>query len=270
MVNNRNYLLGAIFTLVVPMFAQSALKPLLPRNFDGKPNFNGVWQAMNEANWDVEDHSAQAGPLPAAGAIGAAPAGLGIIEGASSIPYKPEARKQRDENFKNRAKEDPEAKCFLPGVPRAVYMPYPFQIIQAPGDMLINYAYDSATRVVYMTKNHKAELDTWMGTNNGHWEGDTLVIDVTAFNGRAWLDRSGNYGSDSLHVVERYTMLDANTIQYEATLEDPDTYTKPWKIGFPLYRHREKNARLLSFKCVEFAEEMMYGDLTRKPQPTGH
>ncbi len=172
--------------------------------------------------------------------------------------------KQRDANYKNRAKEDPEAKCYLPGVPRATYMPYPFQIVQATGDMLFTYAYDSAARVVRMTKHAPAELDTWMGTNNGRWEGDTLVIDVTGFNGRAWLDRAGNFASDSLHVVERYTMLDANTIEYEATLEDPDTWTKPWKIGFPLYRHREKNARLTPFPCVEFAEEMMYGDLTKK------
>jgi hypothetical protein len=237
----------------------------IPRAADGKPNFNGIWQSMNTANWDLEDHSARAGPLLAAGAIGAEPAGIGIIEGSSTIPYKPEARKQRDENFKNRAKQDPEAKCYLPGVPRATYMPYPFQIVQSPGDILITYAYDSATRVISMGKPSVAELDTWMGTNNGHWEGDTLVIDATGFNGRAWLDRAGNYASESLHVVERYTMLDANTISYEATLEDPDTYTKPWKISFPLYRHQEKNARLLFFRCVEFSEEMLYGDLTRKP-----
>jgi len=236
----------------------------IPRTADGKPNFNGIWQSMNTANWDLEDHSAQAGPVVAAGAIGAEPAGLGIIEGGSTIPYKPEARKKRDENFKNRAKEDPEVKCYLPGVPRATYLPHPFQIVQSNDEILLAYSYDSATRRVQMTKHPKAELDTWMGTNNGHWEGDTLVIDATGFNGRAWLDRSGNFASDSLHVVERYTMTDANTIRYEATLEDPDVYTKPWKISFPLYRHQEKNARLLQFYCVEFVEEMLYGDLTRK------
>ncbi len=260
-MSKRNGFLTAALIAALPAVAQT---PRIPRGPDGKPNLNGVWQSMNTANWDLEDHSAQAGPLAAAGAIGAEPAGLGIIEGSSSIPYKPEARKKRDENFKNRAKEDPEAKCYLPGVPRATYMPYPFQIVQSPGDILLNYAYDSATRLVQMSKPQPAELDTWMGTNNGHWEGDTLVIDVTGFNGRAWLDRSGNFASDSLHVVERYTMLDANTIRYEATLEDPDTYSKPWKISFPLYRHRENNARLLSFKCVEFAEELLYGDLTKK------
>jgi hypothetical protein len=263
--------------LVLPAFAQSQtprmaakqavtqrVTPGIPRMPDGKPNFNGIWQSMNTANWDLEDHSAQAGPVVAAGAIGAEPAGLGIIEGSSTIPYKPEALKKRDVNFKNRAKEDPEVKCYLPGVPRATYMPYPFQVVQSNDEILLAYSYDSATRRVQMTKHPKAELDTWMGTNNGQWEGDTLVIDVTGFNGRAWLDRAGNFASDSLHVVERYTMLDANTINYEATLEDPDVYTKPWKISFPLYRHREKNARLLHFYCVEFVEEMLYGDLTKK------
>ena len=254
------------FTAIVPLIVvvQAAAAQGIPRMPDGKPNFNGIWQSMNTANWDVEDHSAQSGPIPAAGAIGAEPAGMGIIDGGSTIPYKAEALKKREENFKNRAKEDPEAKCYLPGVPRANYMPYPFQIVQSPGDILITYTYDNAARVVLMAKHRDAELDTWMGTNNGRWDGDTLVIDVTGFNGRAWLDRSGNFASDSLHVVERYTMLDANTINYEATLEDSGTYTKPWKISFPLYRHREKNARLAQFKCVEFAEEMMYGSPSKK------
>jgi hypothetical protein len=257
----------------VPVIAQTPAAPArakqaapgIPRMQDGKPNFNGIWQSMNAANWNLEDHSAQAGAVVAAGAIGAEPAGAGIIEGASKIPYKPDALKKRNENFKNRAKEDPETLCYLPGVPRANYMPYPFQIVQSNTDMLFAYAYDSATRVIMMAKHRAAELDTWMGTNNGHWEGDTLVVDVTGFNGRAWLDRSGNFAGDSLHVVERYTMLDANTINYEATLEDPDTYTKPWKINFLLYRHREKDARLSLFQCVEFVEEMMYGDLTKRP-----
>jgi hypothetical protein len=93
-----------------------------------------------------------------------------------------------------------------------------------------------------------------MGTNNGHWEGDTLVVDVTGFNGRAWFDRAGNFASDTLHVVERYTMLDANTIHYEAMLEDPATFTEPWKISFQLYRNRDRNQRLLLFQCVEFGD----------------
>jgi hypothetical protein len=236
----------------------------IPRMRDGKPNLNGLWQAMSSAYWDLEDHSAQAGPVVQLGAIGAIPAGMGAIEGGA-IPYKPEALAKKKENLVNRLKLDPEAKCYMPGIPRATYMPYPFEIIQSQNDILFAYSYDTATRVVLMAKHRDAEVDTWMGTSNGRWEGDTLVIDVTGFNGRAWLDRAGNFTTDSLHVVERYSLLDANTLNYEASIEDPELYTRPWKISVFLYRHREKNARLLDFKCVEFVEDMMYGDLNRKP-----
>jgi len=238
----------------------------IPRMPGGKPNLSGIWQAMNTAYWDLEDHSAGPGPTLQLGAVGAIPAGFGIIEGGK-IPYKPEALAKKKENYANRLKLDPEVKCYLPGVPRATYMPYPFQIVQSQNDVLIAYSYDSASRIVYTTKHHDAELDTWMGTSNGKWEGDTFVVDVIGFNGRAWLDRAGNFGTDSLHVVERYTPLDANTLNYEATLEDPAVYTKPWKISFPLYRHREKNARLLEFKCVEFVEDLVYGDTQKKNDP---
>jgi len=237
----------------------------IPRMADGKPNLNGIWQAMNTANWDLEDHSAQAGPIVAAGAIGAEPAGLGIIEGSSTIPYKPEALKKREENFKNRAKEDPEVKCYLPGVPRATYMPYPFQIVQSPGDILLTYAYDSAARIVLMARHREAELDSWMGTSNGHWEGDTLVIDVTGFNDQSWFDRAGNFHSEKLHVVERYTRTSPDVISYEATIEDPQVFSRPWKMSMPLYRRQEKNAQLLDFKCAEFVEELMYGKFRKKP-----
>jgi hypothetical protein len=236
----------------------------IPRMRDGKPNLNGLWQAMSSAYWDLEDHSAQAGPVVQLGAIGVIPAGMGAIEGGA-IPYKPEALAKKKENLVNRLKLDPEAKCYMPGIPRATYMPYPFEIIQSQNDILFAYSYDTATRVVLMAKHRDAEVDTWMGTSNGRWEGDTLVIDVTGFNGRAWLDRAGNFTTDSLHVVERYSLLDANTLNYEASIEDPELYTRPWKISVFLYRHREKNARLLDFKCVEFVEDMMYGDLNRKP-----
>jgi hypothetical protein len=238
--------------------------PGIPRMPDGKPNLNGLWQAMTTAYWDLEDHSAQPGPVLQLGAIGAIPAGYGVVDGGA-IPYKPEALAKKKENLANRLKLDPEVKCYLPGVPRATYMPYPFQIVQSQNDFLISYEYDSAARLIYTTKHRDAELDTWMGTSNGKWEGDTLAVDVTGLNGRAWLDRSGNFATDTLHVVERYSMLDANTLNYEATLEDPAVFTKPWKISFPLYRHREKSARLLEFKCVEFVEDLVYGEESKKP-----
>ena len=254
--------------LALPALAQNAARPGrpsgIPRMPDGKPNLNGLWQAMTTAYWDIEDHPAQSGPVVQLGAIGAIPAGSGVIEGGS-IPYKPDAVAKRKENFANRLKLDPEVKCYMPGVPRATYMPYPFQIVQSPNDVLISYAYDSAARVIFVSKHHEAELDTWMGTSNGKWEGDTLVVDVTGFNGRPWLDRAGNFATDTLHVVERYSLLDTNTLNYEATIEDPAVFTRPWKISVLLYRHREKNARLLEFKCVEFAEELVYGDVDKKP-----
>ncbi len=231
---------------------------------DGKPNLNGLWQAMTTAYWDLEDHSAQPGPVLQLGAIGAIPAGRGVVEGGA-IPYKPAALAKKKENLANRLKLDPEVKCYLPGVPRAAYMPYPFQIVQSQKDVLIAYTYDTATRVIYTTKHHDADLDTWMGTSNGKWEGDTFVVDAIGFNGRAWLDRAGNFATDSLHVVERYSMLDANTLNYEATIEDPAVFTRPWKISFSLYRHREKGARLLEFKCVEFVEDLVYGEASKKP-----
>jgi hypothetical protein len=152
----------------------------------------------------------------------------------------------------------------MPGVPRATYMPYPLQIVQSQNDVVVSYAYASAARIISVAKHHEAELDTWMGTSNGKWEGDTFVVDVTGFNGKAWFDRAGNFATDSLHVVERYSLLDANTLNYEATIEDPAVFTRSWKIEVPLYRHREKNARLLDFKCVEFVEQLMYGDIDKK------
>jgi len=238
--------------------------PAILRMKDGKPNLNGLWQAMTTAYWDLEAHPAQAGPVVQPGALLAIPAGLGVVEGGR-IPYKPEALAKKKEHLANRMKLDPEVKCYLPGVPRANYMPYPFQIIQSQGDILMAYSYDSATRVILMSKHREAEVDTWMGQSNGKWEGDTLVVDVTGFNGRAWFDRAGNFASDTLHVVERYSMLDANTLNYEATIEDPAVFTRAWKISLPLYRHRERNARLLDFKCVEFVEDLVYGDVDKKP-----
>jgi hypothetical protein len=231
---------------------------------DGKPNLTGLWQALGTSDWDIQDHGAQAGPFYQLGAIGAVPPGQGIVEGGE-IPYLPAAAATKKENFANRWKLDPVIKCYMPGVPRATYMPFPFQIIQSQKDILVAYEFASTNRLINMGKPQEAAVDTWMGTSNGHWEADTLVVDVTGFNGMAWFDRAGNFASDSLHVVERYKLLDANTMDYEATIEDPMVFSRAWKIHLPLYRHREQNARLLEFKCVEFTEELIYGDLRKKP-----
>jgi hypothetical protein len=235
----------------------------IPRMPDCKPNLTGLWQSLGTANWDIRDHSAQAGPFFQLGATGAMPAGQGIVEGGD-IPYKPEAAAKQKENLKNRLQLDPEVKCYMPGVPRGTYMPFPFQIIQSQGDIAIAYEYATANRVINMGKPKEAAVDTWMGTSNGHWEGDTLVVDVTGLNGESWFDRSGNFQSDSTHIVERYSLADADHINYEATIEDNTLFTRPWKISLPLYRRKEKNAQLNEFKCVEYAEELIYGHLKKK------
>jgi hypothetical protein len=252
----------------------------IPRLPGGKPDLNGIWQALGPANYDVERHIARAammlrkgpyGPLPAVpvmrlGAVAAVPGSLGVVEGGT-IPYKPEALKKRDENREHWIERDPEVKCFLPGVPRATYMPFPFQIIQNQRQFFIAYEYAGANRDIYFKDPGPAETDSWMGQSVGHWDGDTLVVDVTGQNDQTWFDRSGTHHSNQLHVVERYTLMGPNHIQYEATMEDPEVFTRPWKISLPLYRRMEPDARLLDFRCVEFVEELMFGEFRRKPLP---
>lgn len=240
--------------VVVPASAQPS---------SGKPNLNGIWQAVNTANWDLETHGPGAGP-PALGAFGAIPPGLGVVEG-DEIPYRPEALAKKKENFTKRWSADPELKCYMPGVPRATYMPYPFQILQGSSSIMITYEFGGAVRTINMGPPREAPVDSWMGWSNGRWEGTTLVVDVTGFNDQTWFDRAGNYHSDALHVVERYTPAGENVLQYEATIEDPKVFSRPWKISMPLYRRLEKDAQLMEFKCAEFVEELLYGPLRRKP-----
>jgi hypothetical protein len=235
----------------------------IPRMPDGKPNLTGLWQSMGTAYWDIRDHGAAAGPFFQLGATGAQPAGQGIVEGGD-IPYRPEAVAKQRDNQKNRLQLDPEVKCFMPGVPRGTYMPFPLQIIQSQSDIAIAYEYATANRVINMGKPREAAVDTWMGTSNGKWEGDTLVVDVTGLNGESWFDRAGNYMSENVHIVERYSYADADHLNYEATIDDKTLFTRPWKISLPLYRRKEKNAQLLEFKCVEYAEELIYGHLRKK------
>jgi len=253
--------LAVALALALPALAQGPAYKA-PRTADGKPNLNGIWQAMNEANWDLEAHAAGPPALAATGAIGAMPGGLGVVEGGE-IPYLPAAAAKRKENFANRMKLDPEVKCYMPGVPRATYMPYPFQIVQSKNTILLTYEYDGAERTVFMDNPGPSPSDSWMGWSAGHWEGDTLVVDVTGFNDSTWFDRAGNFHSDALHVVERYTPLSPETLMYEATIEDAKVFSRPWKISMPLYRHVEKNAQLMEFKCVEFVEELLYGPLRK-------
>jgi len=244
---------------------------------DGHPNLNGIWQALVTANWDLQDHEAQPGPHPElSGAYAAGPAGQSIIEGGE-IPYRPDALAKKKSNFENRlrvdvsddktwhALGDPEMKCYLPGVPRATYMPFPFQIVQGTGpSILMAYEFASATRIIRMNWEQAAPTDSWMGWSRGRWEGDTLVVDVTGQREETWFDRAGDFHSDALHVVERYTPLSPYHMRYEATVEDPNVFTRPWKISFPLYRRMEKNVQLLEFKCVPFTEELLFGKFRKQ------
>jgi len=277
---------GGLWVITIPTAGQApAATGQFPAAYraprlDGHPDLNGIWQAVTTANWNLEDHDAQPGLHPELeGAYDAQPAGQSIVEGGV-IPYKPEMLAKRKRNFENRAvvdvvssdekwhdTGDPELKCYMPGVPRATYMPFPFQIVQGSGQyILMAYEYASTTRTIRMNFKDEAPTDSWMGWSRGRWEGETLVVDVTGFNDLTWFDRAGNFHSDALHVVERYTAVSPYHIQYEATIEDPKTFTRPWKINIPLYRRMDKGVQLLEYKCVPFTEELLYGKLRKNPR----
>jgi hypothetical protein len=251
----------AAIMAVVAMPPLAGQAPSIPR-LQGRPNLSGIWQAMNEANWDIRAHEARPGP-PQFGALFAEPAGIGVVDG-NEIPYQPWALEQQQKNFATRWTADPEAKCYMPGIPRATYMPFPFQVVQGTDKIIMAYPFASASRLIHMDEVGESPSDTWMGWSRGKWDGDTLVVDVTSFVDQTWFDRAGNFHSSDLHVVERYRLESPNLIQYEATVEDPKVFTRPWKMSMPLYRRQEHNAQLLEFKCVPFSEELLYGHLRRK------
>jgi hypothetical protein len=259
----------SLLTKSIPVFMLLALPAVGqtrayqgPRTADGKPDINGIWQAINTADWDLRAHVAKAGHVVSLGAQGAEPGGIGVVEGGV-IPYLPEALKTREDNYKKRFTDDPEVKCYLPGVPRATYLPFPFQIVQSAKAMMFSYEFAAASRTIYMAGAPEPD-ESWMGTSSGHWDGDTLVIDVTGFIDRTWFDRAGDFHSDALKVTERYTPLSAETMQYEATITDPKVYSRPWNISMPLYHRQEPGLRLLEFRCAEFVEELMYGQYRKK------
>lgn len=252
-----------------------------PRGPGGKPDLNGVWQVLNRANYNVEPHAASAslamvdgdlGPVPAPpivalGSIGSVPGGAGVLV-ESEIPYKKEGLAKREENKANYLERDPEIKCYLPGIPRANYMPYPFQIVQSEKALMFSYEFAGAVRNIYLEDPGEAPIDSWMGQSYGYWEGDTLVIEVTGQNDQTWFDRAGNHHSEQLKVTERYTPTGPGTLQYDVKIEDPATFTAPWNMSMTLYKRVGKDAELQQFKCVEFVEELFYGEL-RKGRAAG-
>ena len=253
------------------------------RTVDGKPNFSGIWQANNEAQWDLQAHEARAGsvmqqgvypyayaqvpaaPVLALGAAAGVPGSIGVVQGDGQIPYTPAAAAIKKENGEHWIDRDPELKCYLPGIPRAMYMPYPFQIVQSTNKVHMAYAFTSTARTINLDKVEGPPDDTYMGHSVGRWEGDTLVVDVTNFNGKNWFDRAGNFHSEALHLVERFTPITPDAIRYEVTIEDPKVFTRPWRIAMPLYRRLEPNAQLLEYRCIEFVEEFLYGNLRKQP-----
>lgn len=226
-----------------------------PRTPDRKPDLNGIWQVLGTAHWNVEAHSASEG----------VPAGFGAVEGGT-IPYRPEALAKRNENAKNRLMADPLRKCYMPGVPRATYLPFPFEITQTPNHMLMAYEFAHAARTVFLDGTpHLEDLDLWMGDGRGRWEGDTLVIDTVSLGDQTWFDQAGNFHSDALKVVERFVPVDANHINYEVTLDDPKVFTRPWKMNMIIYRRLEKNLELLDYECVEHVYEKIFKGQSGKP-----
>jgi hypothetical protein len=257
------------------------------RTADGKPNISGVWQVISEANWDLQAHDARAGavtqhgvyqyeyanvpaaPVLALGAAAIVPGSVGVVQGDGQIPYTADAAKKKAENAANWIDRDPELKCYLPGIPRATYMPYPFQIVQSANKIQMIYTFSNAARTIHLDNVADPPDDTWMGHSVGRWDGDTLVVDVSHFNDKTWFDRAGNFHSDALHVVERFTPISADALRYEATIEDSNVFTKPWTIAMPIYRRLESNAQVLDFPCIDFTEEFLYGHL-RKQQLVKH
>ena len=247
-----------------------------PRTASGQPDLNGFWQALNTANWDLEAHEAAAGPVLQLGAAYAVPPGAGVVVDGP-IPYKPDALAMKRKYAANALREDAEVKCYLPGVPRVMYMPYPVQIVQSTDTILMMSEFASAVRTIYVNGTARPPADTWMGWSNGKWDGETLVIDSRGFMGGTvgaldeegavhvrFLDRAGNYHTDGLHVVERIRRTDADHLEYEATIEDPNVYTRPWTIRMPLYRRVEPNMQLGDFKCEEFVGDLVYGKYQKK------
>jgi len=271
---------SAVVTSAVMRSAASGRE--LPRTPDGKPDFSGIWQALNEAHWDLEAHEARPGavtqqgvypfpyvqvpaaPVLALGAAGGVPGSLGVVSGDGRIPYTPEAALIKKANAENWIDRDPELKCYLPGIPRAMYMPYPFQIVQSTNKVHFGFSFSSAARTVHLDKVEGPPDDTWMGHSVGRWEGDTLVVGVTNFNGKTWFDRAGNFHSRDLRLVERFTLMTPDAIRYEVTITDPNVFTRSWQISMPLYRRLEPDMQLLEYRCIEFVEEFLYGHVRKK------
>ncbi len=244
----RDFAFFAALALSACLYAAPARTPAagppIPRTADGRPDLEGIWQASSTAGADLQDHAARLNM----------PAGLSVVSGGT-IPYQPWAAAKRAENFQNRQKLDPLNQCYIPGVPRVMYLDYPFQIFQTPQLITMAFEWSLDYRLIYTDGTpHPADIDFWMGDSRGRWDGDTLVVDVRNNNDKTWFDMAGDFHSDALHVIERYRMTGADTIHYEATIEDEKVFTKPWTIALDLHRRTDRD-RLFEYVCQAEVEE---------------
>lgn len=251
MLLRRAITIAALVAVLPASMTGQGTGSAVPRAADGRPDVSGIWRVMNTAAWDLEPHAAQPG----------VPAGLGVVTGGR-IPYTAAALARRNDNAAKRAALDPDAKCYLPGVPRIMYMPFPFQIVQTPSLIVFLFEYVHAVRNVFMNSPHPTgPIEWWMGDSRGRWEGDTLVVDVVHFGADTWLDAAGNFHSEQLHLVERFTPMGPDHLNYEVTVEDPRVFTEPWTMSMMLYRHKERNLRLLEYECSSFEGPEIYRPL---------
>jgi hypothetical protein len=258
----------ACFLLSVPVMhlpaqelADSGSKPVakvppMPRTPAGKPDFQGLWEVRppgGNAAYDVEDHLKQVYGIPP---------GKGVIVDPKDgkIPYLPAAAQRKQDLVEHHMYEDPEAHCFLSGVPRQVYAPFGFTILQPAGYTLMLFENFHAYRVIPMDgRPHlPPDIKLYDGDSRGSWDGDTLVVDVTNQNDKTWFDMAGNFHSDAIHVVERYTPADANTINYQATIDDPKTFSRPWTIAFPITRITRPGYEMMELACVEGERDLKH------------
>ena len=216
----------------------------VPRASDGKPDLTGVWQgnSTRRGSWE------EANPGPGQDA-GIEP--FNSVAVSEPAPYQPWAAEKVRESFNRRAIDDPDAFCLPPGVPRITSVSlFPIQFVQTPQQIVILYEWFHAFRVIPLNAKHPEDLEpSFMGDSVGHWEGDTLVVDVTGFNDKTWLIGAGTFHSEALHVVERYTRVDKDTIIYDVTMEDPKVLTKPWRYRINIMRR--DGTRIREYECQE-------------------
>lgn len=249
------FFVRSIWAVGVMTVSLTAAADTVPRTPEGKPDFSGIWQALSGPEFDIEPHGYRID----------APPGQGIVVGGK-IPYLSEALDERQRRFERRATDDPRLQCFSLGTPRAVYYPEPFQIFQDQDALTLLFQFSHRARTIHTngSVHPPAGIGFWFGDSRAHWEGDALVVSVTDFNGETWLDRAGNFHSDQLHVTEKWEFIDANTIQYSATLSDPAVYQQPWTLEVLLHRHREPGFQLIENTCYTLGYDDYY------PVPAGH